>query len=227
MRDAITCQIHCDSALVRQDKNRWWRHPDRTVDVAVAPLPISDKLDVMHVPTSMFLTREHFGTRIGLGDEVFITGLFVPTAGEGPNTPIVRAGNLAMVPRFRVRFRGEDVDVMLIEVRSLGGLSGSPVFARETLHLPGVTHDNKTSFLTGSSRDFHLIGLTSGHWDVDERELNAPYAEVKNKCDPHGVNMGIAVVVPASKILEVLEHSDLKEQRRVELPPPTSHAAAD
>jgi hypothetical protein len=39
---------------------------------------------------------------IGIGDDVFITGLFSFVAGVDKNLPVVRTGNLAMVPSERV-----------------------------------------------------------------------------------------------------------------------------
>jgi hypothetical protein len=56
--------------------------------------------------------------------------------GRKRNIPIVRTGNISMIPSEKVPGiqirRGESVEseVYLIEARSVGGLSGSPVFIR-------------------------------------------------------------------------------------------------
>ena len=42
--------------------------------------------------------------------------------------PILRMGNLAAYPQERVQVEGVEMDAYLIEARSIGGLSGSPVF---------------------------------------------------------------------------------------------------
>jgi hypothetical protein len=46
-----------------------------------------------------------------------------------------------------------------------------------------------------------------GHWDIKETEMNDPRYTRDHK---RGVNLGIGVVVPSSKILETLNHPDLK-----------------
>ncbi len=77
---------------------------------------------------SLFATDEIIKDQnIGLGDEVFITGLFGYVAGSQKNIPIVRVGNIAMMPDEKVPTEGEPMEAYLIEARSMGGLSGSPV----------------------------------------------------------------------------------------------------
>ena len=52
------------------------------------------------------------------------------------------------------------------------------------------------------------MGLIHGHWDIKESDMNKPdYPHDSTR----GVNMGIAVVVPAKKILEVFAHPELQE----------------
>ena len=91
------------------------------------------------------------------------------------------------------------IDGYLIEARSIGGLSGSPVFVRESVTL-GI----------GS---FYLMGLMHGHWDI-------PLENKNDTIDAVGVNgavnMGIAIVVPIRKILEVINRQELVDMRRRE-----------
>ncbi len=44
-----------------------------------------------------------------------------------------------------------------------------------------------------------LLGVMQGHWDVKESEINSPTIRHDKK---HGVNYGICIVTPASKIYE-------------------------
>lgn len=179
----------------------WWYHPtDPSVDVAVIPwAPPSPPVAYKHIPVDMFLTDEHIrNLEIGVGDEVFMTGLFSHVTGSKRNLPIVRMGNIAMIPNEVVPTSVGLIEAYLVEARSIGGLSGSPVFVRQSVVL-------------GESRVF-LLGLMRGHWDLPPESKND---QVDAGHDVTGaVNMGIAIVVPAKKILEVLHRPELVDIRR-------------
>ena len=65
----------------------------------------------------------------------------------------------------------------LIEARSIGGLSGSPVFVRETViyddatltYAKGSKKEKGVAYLTGQ---FHFLGLIHGHWEIDPDDKN-------------------------------------------------------
>lgn len=112
----------------------WYFHPDDSeVDVAVyideTPSPEFDHVALSH---SMFLSQAAASAwmlpEIGIGREVFLTGLFASHLGKDRNIPIVRVGNIAAMPEEKVETRFGLMDAYLIEARSLGGISGSPVF---------------------------------------------------------------------------------------------------
>jgi hypothetical protein len=82
-------------------------------------------------PNAMVATEEVVAERnIGTGDEIAIVGLFRSHYGRERNVPIVRIGNISAMREEPVftRYAGY-IDAYLIEARSIGGLSGSPVFA--------------------------------------------------------------------------------------------------
>jgi hypothetical protein len=56
------------------------------------------------------------------------------------------------------------------------------------------------------------LGLIHGHWDVKESDINS--ADLQHDAK-RGVNMGISVVVPAHKLLEVINHPELVAMRKV------------
>ncbi len=192
--------------------NRWYLHPtDRTADVAVVPLASQPNADVKAVAIGQFGTPERLTKlRIGIGDEVFSAGLFTPV-GENTscNMPIVRQGNIAMMPEEQIQTELGYADVYLVEARSLGGLSGSPVFVRPTMKIdiPEVCGIDK---MLGVATDMTLLGLMQSHWDIKESDINKTYFINDRK---RGVNYGMAVVVPASKILETLNTPELVEMR--------------
>ena len=202
----------------------WDLHEDKNVDLAV--LPWSDKRQITHqltaIPIDELLLREYrnsqspnaVGSGIGIGDEVFTVGLFPKISGREKNEPIVRTGTIAMVPDETVQSEvGKDdlgnpvygdVDAYLIEARSVGGTSGSPVWVSETLL---IEHNESCSLLQEGSwflaqGPLHLLGMVTGHWTVpwdrnSDLELNA----------------GISVVVKAKTIHKRLMSEKYVAQR--------------
>jgi hypothetical protein len=209
------------------DRARWWTHPDPlqapSVDAAVTPLPLPATARQTHVPVEMFLTDKVTAERaIGQGSEVFITGLFTKMAGRMKNIPIMRMGNVAMMPSERIpNIRGGggqigESEVYLVETRSLGGISGSPAFVVETVALPERPTgrpDYPTSSVFLGFGCTYLLGLMSGHWLIRERESND--IEIESVRESEGsIATGISIAVPAKKILEILNHPELEEMRR-------------
>jgi hypothetical protein len=205
--------------------DEWIFHPETPdeVDVAVMPyLPPISKLDIKAMePERWFLTRDIIEKRdVGLGDTIFAVGLFSKMAGRAKNTPIVRTGFIASMPDERVpnvkigSWKG-DAEVYLIESRSIGGWSGSPVFVRPTLHVP-FRPDNDTEVFRfyGMSGKPYLLGLVNGHWEIPPGTENDVHLKARDPNLQHQANIGLTVVIPAHKILEVLYHPKLIEMRR-------------
>lgn len=179
--------------------SEWFSHPsDPTIDVAIRPIGLGDNLDHLVYPHSLCVTDEKMNEhQIGLGDEVFITGLFRHHHGSKRNIPIVRVGNLACMTEERITTSAfGEMDAYLIEARSIGGLSGSPVFLN--LGLSRVV--NNTMRLGGGPQQF-LFGLIHGHYDVKAGELDATSST--DDQEKH-VNTGIAMVVPMHNIFKVV-----------------------
>jgi len=188
------------SAILKGQGTRWWYHPtDESVDVGLITFSPPPEFEYMRIQTSSFLSDEIIRKKsIGPGDEVFITGLFAQLSGLQRNLPIVRMGNIAMIPGESVPTSIGDIEAYLVEARSIGGLSGSPAFVRETVY-EGI----------GS---FYLLGLMHGHWDIPAKNRS----DIGDVYSKGTVNMGIAIVVPAKKILEVLNQPQLVESRRMD-----------
>jgi hypothetical protein len=202
----------------REDRNEdirltgaWYMHDDLSVDLAVMPFaPDYKKYKYKNLDHSMLGTAEKIRElNIGIGDEVVVSGLFTRRTGREKNIPIVRFGNIAAVPSERIRdFRtGLDFHAYLVEVRSIGGLSGSPVFAYIG---PGRVDPN------GSIARFDvsyliLIGVVRGHWQHEEP---IPFATVfADELDK--VNWGIAVVTPAAELEPILYSEFFVRQREI------------
>jgi hypothetical protein len=198
---------------------RWWHHPTEsvTVDSAVRPLSLEIDHAVATISQTMFATPEIIEEyHIGIGDEVHIAGLFSRVTETAKNQPVVRTGNIAMMPDEKIDFSSiGQIDAYIIETKSFGGLSGCPVFARHTVSTP-ITEEigeppagrHRRLYGVGSS---YLLGSMIGHWVVPK---------VPKEFDPtlsEAVNMGLSAVVPLYKIQEVLNHPELAEMRHSEI----------
>lgn len=193
----------------------WWYHPTErdAVDAALMVLPVSQVslLDIVPIPVLMFAGEEVIESQgLGIGDEVFVAGLFKNAKGRTKNIPIVRLGNVAMMPREKIPFGGSHdperlVYANLLESHSIGGLSGSPVFVRQTIQtrwgysVAGGPMGSAARFCYGP---FYFFGSMIGHWRVP-----VEFGDLKEEAR----NMGIAPMVPAHKILEVLRQPELVE----------------
>lgn len=163
---------------------------------------IPAEADHLVIPFSMCASDKTFDEHeVALGDEIFISGLFRHHFGKSRNIPIVRTGNLAALSEERIKTRGlGEIDAFLVEARSIGGLSGSPVF----LNL-GVTRQigGQVKFTTGNGPIFFLLGLIYGHFDSPGGEVDAAEIEADASTNEK-VNAGIAIVVPIEKVREVI-----------------------
>src|SRR5689334_8050250 len=114
------------------------------------------------IPPSQFITAELWNAlEIGPCDEVIFPGLFSHHAGNDRNIPIVRRGTIAAIPGEKVTTeRMGKINAFLMEARSIGGLSGSPVF----VHLgENRVLKNDPRAIANPQRDY-LIGLVHGHF---------------------------------------------------------------
>ncbi len=147
--------------------NEWYYHPDagNFIDVAVRPFDSSIGIDYSYIPIeSDFVTQAIIDNlKMDTGDDIFVTGLFASHYGEGKNIPIVRTGTIAAMLEEPVYTRTGYIDAYLIEGRSIGGLSGSPVFFQPA---PIRVIDGK--IMPTEGRNHYFLGLIHGHFDVKE-----------------------------------------------------------
>jgi hypothetical protein len=192
--------------------DHWYLHPaDPTADIAVVPVGDDGTTDIRAVKFNTLATPKLLQEfDIGVGDEVFATGLFTPVAGVARNEPIVRHGNIAMMPCEQIQTELGYADIYLVEARSIGGISGSPVFVRPSLRMMQDVLP-RTQGSQAPAYSCILLGLMHGHWDIKESEMNRAYITHDRK---HGVNLGIGIVVPAQKIIETIFQPELYAMRK-------------
>lgn len=195
-----------------QKHYKWWRHPtDKTVDAAAFPWGLRG--DFSSFPITRVLTEQMRElTRIGIGDEIFIIGLFRKWAGRKRVVPIIRHGHIAMIASERIPTKNYGEALMhLVEAFSLAGMSGSPVMVRQTMPVPlpppQTVFDASIGMALG---DMYLLGLLHGIFPTE-----VAY-EVKDAEPGQVWHSGIAMVVPSEKILEILNQPKLlKYEKRV------------
>jgi hypothetical protein len=180
----------------------WFSHPtDGSIDVSIAECGIPSEADHVALPRSFVANEQTFAeNEVNVGDEVFVSGFFTHHFGDQRNIPIVRVGNLAALNDEKIATdKFGKIDGYLIEARSTGGLSGSPVY----LNL-GIVRKigNTVRQYDGDGPSIHFLGLVHGHFVV------------KSQSDEIGekdINAGIAIVISGASILAVtFEYDSVK-----------------
>jgi hypothetical protein len=204
----------------------WVKHP--LTDVAVLPLEIPlDKYDIEFIEPhkiaeSMDFIRTHEipkhqiteGLAYGTGDEVYSVGLFGGHHGEDLAQSVARFGHIAMKPEQGEKIFAEidpppadlvPIDAFLVEIAAWEGQSGSPVFLRTNVNdyrwqpVPGKRPLIERNYLIGMMQGFYP-GKQGVRIDGNEATLEP-------------LNMGIAIVIPAPNIMEVLMKKELENRR--------------
>jgi hypothetical protein len=197
--------------FLRTGNQEWFYHPTEkdSVDVAVMPFGSArfHDYDITWIPEGIFATETRIAEfDIGLGDELVAIGLFTRFFGSTHLIPLVRTGNLAMMPKDKIPTKKFGaMEAYLAEGRSIGGLSGSPVFVRNTVNMPTKTASGAPAHISGLG-SLHFLGLMQGHW-----ETPTSFSDIE---EMEAVNMGVSIIVPAKKILEVLYHPELVAMRK-------------
>jgi hypothetical protein len=203
-----------DIDIVETRLESWHFHPDGD-DIAICGIDLDllrQKARMM--PASMLLTHQDIkDVNVGPGDDVVVLSRFMSHDGRQTNTPSVRYGNIAMMPQEPIQHpTGLLVESFLVESRSLGGASGSPVL----LFLPATDRLFGRGGEQHKNTAFWLLGVNWGHLN-----LNDQYFErvVDQTGKPHPdswrvrVNTGIMAVAPAWKIRDIIDLPELAARR--------------
>jgi hypothetical protein len=209
------------SERIDTDLGLWVHH--ETADVSVYGFaPPRDKYDYLNYPIRAQVgpfydsspnpnkPRPHLPD-IGPGDEVFLTGVLFYHQGQSRMMPIVRVGTIAAFPADPVELSTGTDHAILIECRSIGGLSGSPVF----VHCPPWRYDENwnvahlaTPTVPGNAGPNYLLGVMHGIYTSEGSDLDG-----LGDASGEPLNTGIAAVVPIKRALELIDGSILKPVR--------------
>jgi Trypsin-like peptidase domain len=183
-----------------------WIH-SQDDDIAVAPIEPDRELykfKYISIGLDMFVTQERLKEcAIGPGDETFAVGRFIARNERQSNAPIVRFGHVSGLGTESIeRSDGSKQESFLVENHSISGFSGSPVFIWIPIERTKYIQDPKArSFVRQAARSYrhdprvYFLGIDWGHLEDD-----AP--------------PGMAGVVPAWKLLELLCTNEVIEMRR-------------
>ena len=194
---------------------QWFFHEDPNVDLAVLPAVFDlEKFgwNFLLFGSEMAVVREKNPTAIGCGDFCYVVGLFSLHPGKGRITPVVHTGHIAMMPDAMEKIETNDwrgpgtieVEGYLVEISNLQGLSGSPVLVRPSRIMVGKGQKGTPlNGVVGIEHHF-LLGVWQGSWEG--RAIGIQGAP--------RVPVGMGVVTPAEKLMELLDSPACKSNRR-------------
>ena len=189
--------------VTKGKKKTVYVHEDDSVDIAVIPgMPDQAVYEYKYIPDNFLATTNDLKKlKIGEGSDIFFTGLFTPYTGHERNYPICRFGRIALLTDEKINWDGKPSDLYLVETGAYGGNSGAPVF-----FFLGPDREPGKIF---SGSIIKLAGVIKGHY-LDTRPVKT--LDLK-KIDVAQSNMGIAAVIPAQKLHEILLGKELKKLR--------------
>ncbi len=215
-------------------KDSWISDPKQ--DISVLSQPIGGLFfDVTRIVEKDVVSKEILkDDRLNIlpGELTFLIGLFTIHHGYDQNVPIVRLGNIAAIPKEKIWTETGYIKAYLVETRSIGGLSGSPVFLniiswRTNWNLPRDDDQIDTFFLGMMRGRF----ITQDKNDVVRSEIrdDKEAKEIIDKLPPElkkaflalmekqilldDVNTGIGIVIPAEVIFDFINQPAFVTQR--------------
>lgn len=197
--------------IERREHIRWYVHPDKSVDLAVAPFTPPDWADIKPFCADHALTKTKLKSKgIGVGDQAYVVGLFHLLGQQSRNEPVVHTGTLALMGdgvTIPVKDVG-NVEAHLVQTNALSGSSGSPVFVSRTIGVKVQDPEgNKLSAWVQGT--IWLLGVWQSSWKVDKDRI----VTAEDARDKFLAPLGMGAVVPFPKLLDILRQDDLKELR--------------
>lgn len=199
--------VVCEELKPKDD----WYIGENGADVAVLRFNPPASAAYRALPREMLITPQLLQqSHVGIGDELFVTGLFTYHHGEQRNLPVLRSGMIAAMPEEPLQDQdtGERYQAYLAEMRSVGGgVSGSPVF----IALP----DDHTTTAQTDAREkifrFYVLGIIRGHWDVHTRNAAVDFDQETGQR-----HVGMTIVTPIGELSTILDREDIVNAQRQE-----------
>jgi hypothetical protein len=191
-----------------QIKGTWMEHPRYVAsDVAVIQFePTEDaRLELNPINLTAVADAQNIRRlRIGIGDETIMIGMFASRQGKDRNLPIVRGGMISAMPEEMLldQDTGCYYSAFLVEIRSISGLSGSPVLVWVPDYRLPEDLKNPRGYL-------FLLGMIRGHF--------APDVHLDFLDKPTQFNTGISIVIPIQDIVDIIDRDPTGKGRDNEL----------
>lgn len=181
-----------------------WIFPeDDSIDLAILPFaPDESTFDYIPIPISIFLPDDLLKKQqITEGDQVIFAGFFYQFPGSKQMEPIIRQGNIAMLPVEKFPFLNTSEKVYLADLHAFGGNSGSPVF----VNVDGFHNGTLTLGV-----DYRLLGIINAEVTEDTNFNLILTTTFQGKMKE---NSGISTIVPADELRALLDDPRLQRLR--------------
>jgi hypothetical protein len=188
----------------------WNYHPtDDNVDIAVAKFTPPEWAEFTFLKPNNYLSDFKLKSKdTGPGDLAYVVGVFSLLHGTHRNMPAVHTGHIALMPgdepipiidwRDPNEERVIQVNGYLVEATTMPGTSGAPVFIRRSVELSPSAHGKLQTWAHGT---VWLLGIWQGSWRGHPNRL----IKLPSRSEKITTPLGIGVVVPTTKLIEVLE----------------------
>jgi len=197
--------------LLKTSKDEWIRHPNGD-DLAICPIQQSVKNNNFIAIKRGDIIKNDFIEKfnIGPGDDVVMVGRFRIRAGKEKNLPTHSFGNIAAMneePLYNP-FTKLEQESFIVEMRSISGFSGSPVF----IYMSPMSFRFNTAFgkTEALKMEYHqkLLGILWGHISYQTDGTNQFGEKIKIKLDS-----AMAGIIPGWKILELIDSEEILKHR--------------
>ena len=198
-------------------------------------LAIVDVTDHISLDKDFYSTVEyrHFinadrviGNHIGIGDQVFMLGLYSDHDGTSRNLPVARFGNIAAMPHHLVPVITGPSDLykrpaFLNDMRSRQGFSGSPVWVWRGEEVDLADYDaggRKFNKLGGSIYNktppfLCFAGIHRGQFPEETRVLLSKDESLVKTGTEMLIASSMTIVIPAWEISHLLNNPQLRDER--------------
>jgi len=192
-----------------------WHYFDAGDDVAVADIALDwDLHDVALIDEFLFANHQWMEEHsVGVGDDVFMMGLFIDNEVQTHNVPKARFGHISMMAHQAAPVRqphGTNNSSIIVDMHSRSGFSGSPVFVYRTVGAD-LTQLSFADFKVNQPTLFKFLGI---HWGQFPETYKIRRNDKVREMKLEGMS-GMSCVIPAWRIHDMIDtHPTLVSERR-------------